>query len=227
MREVLRFGLACLFLLALVSSGAFAWVTRNGIVGTEINSLAEINLKNEFSDFERLLQLVNADTNVMVYEGLPHPVWEDEELRAELRSSRTIRRGSFAFYESEITLSKSDRLRLLEYLVSGENLEAWHGFKECGGFHPDYTTVWKSKVGEVEVQFCFGCREARIFFDGEGVRSDLSELGATRFQNFLTNYSSNCSDTLFLASMIVILLVGGSMFAYLELGRIRNTRSVG
>jgi len=97
-----------------------------------------------------------------VYEGLPHPLYEEEAFRGELKAARTAQLCGFPFYREPLELKDEDARALRDLLGDASTYRAYSGEKKCGGFHPDYAVEWPSS-GEVDrALICFGCSEVRI-----------------------------------------------------------------
>jgi hypothetical protein len=99
-----------------------------------------------------------------LYEGLPHPTYEEEAFREELKTKQTIQLSGFPFYRETLDLKVEDAKTLRGLLGDKRTYQPYRGEKKCGAFHPDYAVEWSSGGQVYRCLICFGCSEAR--FDG-------------------------------------------------------------
>jgi len=107
--------------------------------------------------------LLQAD-RLTVFEGLPHPMYEEEMFQGELKTKQTIQLSGFPFYREPLDLNDEDIRTLRGLLGERSTYKSYSGEKKCGGFHPDYAVEWSSEGRVYRCFICFGCSEAR--FDG-------------------------------------------------------------
>ncbi len=118
-----------------------------------------------------------------VYEGLPHPMYEEETFQDELKTKQTIQLSGFPFYRDPLNLKDEDIRTLRGLLGDRSTYKSYSGEKKCGGFHPDYAVEWSSDGKVYHCLICFGCTEAR--FDGPKGQTffyDLRSVGHGRDQ---------------------------------------------
>jgi hypothetical protein len=99
-----------------------------------------------------------------VYEGLPHPMYEEQTFKDELKTKETIQLSGYPFYSEPLDVNDKDIRTLRGLLGDPSANKSYSGEKECGGFHPDYAVEWLSEGKVYRCFICFGCSEAR--FDG-------------------------------------------------------------
>jgi len=130
-----------------------------------------------------MLDLCRSSTAV-VFEGLPHPMWEKQALATESRRSETFENHDFRFYRPAMPLPQEAHSLLLDLVVSTSTYRPWGGPKACGGFHPDLLLRFTTHNGPVDLHLCFGCAEA-MFFEGssfilvdmkEGISDSLQQI---------------------------------------------------
>jgi hypothetical protein len=109
-----------------------------------------------------------------VYEGLPHPRYEEAVFELELRTKPTTKLSGFPFYREPLNLKTDDVAELRSLLGASGTYQSHIDGKECGGFHPDYAVEWSSEGKIYRCLICFGCSEAR--FDGPEGRSTFYDL---------------------------------------------------
>ena len=108
------------------------------------------------------------------YEGLPHPMYEEETFREELKTKQTVQLSGFPFYREPLAIKDEDVKTLRGLLGDRSTYQSYTGEKKCGGFHPDYAVEWSTEGKVYRCLICFGCSEAR--FDGPNGESVLYDL---------------------------------------------------
>ena len=143
-----------------------------------------------FAHYDDFANAISSCTKIVVYEGLPHPTWESDLLSSEVRSNETIVLGNFHFYASPIAISARDARQICELYCSRGSFYPFQGFKDCGGFHPDWCVVWQTKETTYEVQFCFGCCEMKTTDGSNFLRCDMGNKRRKQFEAILSRYRS-------------------------------------
>ena len=109
----------------------------------------------------QIYDTVRRADRLTVYEGLPHPMYEEEAFREELRTKETTEFLGFPFYREPLDLKPEDVEALCEALGDGSTYKTYGGEKKCGGFHPDYAVEWSVEGKVYRCLICFGCVEVR------------------------------------------------------------------
>ena len=164
-----------------------SWAGKEVGKSLESDSLREKAAEDEVKKW--IATLKDADAAV-VFEGLPHQGWQEALVNDEIARKKTIRLFGYAFYEQPTELSRAQKKEFQEILASGP----WFGALEkgitknkmCGGFHPDYQIEWKTKGSVVQIQFCLGCRDVRIYTEKEKIFGDLK--GNERLTKWLRGF---------------------------------------
>jgi len=133
---------------------------------------------------------VNLDS-LIVWEGLPHPFFEPDNFKQELRKETFFVLHGYHFYRETLQTTRDDGRWLMKLLCRPTTLLGFSGAKDCGGFHPDYGIEFLR--GDVRLQFllCFGCGEAKVFGPGHEVRHDLADPAHTALRTLLQPYGSS------------------------------------
>lgn len=132
--------------------------------------------------------LQRADT-LIVYEGLPHPMFESGAFREERAYKKVFEVGAQYFYVKPLAVSDDDRKALPELFQAIDVFAPFRGEKLCGGFHADYLLEWRQKDERlVQVLVCFSCHEALVIDASGSLRSDLTEKGYTGLRGLLEKY---------------------------------------
>lgn len=101
---------------------------------------------------------------VLLHEGLPHPSFEGDLLKAELKKQKTNMIGGFPFYQARPALKPEDATALMNLLANPTSLRPLPVgvVKQCGGFHPDYCIDWQVGKKVYRCLVCFGCEEIKV-----------------------------------------------------------------
>jgi hypothetical protein len=114
-----------------------------------------------------------AATEVIIYEGLPHPDEERELLESELKRNDILSLPPLdgAFYTPAIKVV--DSVDLLNYLSGPDGIRVYSPNK-CG-FHSDYCIEFKHKNLTYRAFVCFGCRELLVMQGESGVTFAIND----------------------------------------------------
>ena len=123
-------------------------------------------------DVKPLIATVAKADKVILYEGLPHPLFEKKPLEEEKKAKKTIEIAGWAFYAEPLELKEGDGKKILDFVGSAKSYVAFSGEKKCGGFHPDYAIEWQVGKERYFVLVCFGCSEFKVYGQGKAVRTD-------------------------------------------------------
>jgi hypothetical protein len=106
--------------------------------------------------------LKQADRMVL-YEGLPHQMYEPKALEAEKKAKPTVTLHHFPFYREPLELKADEDQRLRALLGDPASFDLYSGEKRCGGFHPDYAVEWSAGGQAYQALVCLGCWEIKIY----------------------------------------------------------------
>ncbi len=134
--------------------------------------------------------LKNAD-RLVLYEGLPHQMYEAQALEAERKEKPIITLHGFPFYRETLDLKPGDDERLKALLSDRRSFSPYAGEKKCGGFHPDYAVEWSAGGRTYQALICFGCFEAKIYGPHGGTTYDVGSDVQNQFKGLLTPYRRN------------------------------------
>src|SRR5262245_18866916 len=85
-----------------------------------------------------VLESVRRADLLILFEGLPHPLYEHSHLAEEMKLKEPVTLHDHPFYKSAIEPSPEAQTTLRELLGNVASFEPFHGPKACGGFHPDW-----------------------------------------------------------------------------------------
>ncbi len=133
---------------------------------------------------------------IRLYEGLPHPSFEQEAFEAEKKSKPVEQHSGHAFYTEWLTLKPQDAEALSAILSDPKSLKPFVDGKKCGGFHPDYALQLpyaNKQKSPTWALLCFGCQEIKIIDPNTNTDStfDLSPDASEKLQTILKNYRKN------------------------------------
>ena len=142
-------------------------------------------------------QSIRQAARITLYEGLPHPMYEEAVLVAEKKAKPTVDSHGFPFYRETLDLKGADEAELRKLLGDARTYTPYGGEKKCGGFHPDYAVGWSIAGKEYISLICFGCGEIRAYGPGGAAEFDLDGEARNRLKHLLTPYVKNRPHALF------------------------------
>lgn len=159
--------------VVLLVGGSFG-ICASESVGHKPRLTKRADIEKSFPKLAGMLASIDGKSMLTLYEGLPHQMWDREQLAFELKNKESITRFGFPFYKTPNPVSEADTKLLSEALKAQEAFVRYQGFKLCGGFHPDFALVWtqEGKV-PVEIHVCLGCGEIKAYTDGVEVYCDI------------------------------------------------------
>jgi hypothetical protein len=176
------------------------WLHRFSVGGLAIAILGcapptnDPNRTTTSTDFERNKAVFTpiATAGVLtLYEGLPHQLFEAEQLEKEKKGKQSVEIHGYPFYREPIAVSAEDQKQLQAILGSADSFEKWAGERKCGGFHPDYLAEWKAGPSVSRVLICFGCGEVKAYGPDHALRSDIKSDVKTKLRDVLAKYQKN------------------------------------
>lgn len=142
---------------------------------------AEVPVQKEsakLDDLKPLIATVGKADKVILYEGLPHPLFERALVEAEKKDKKTVTIAGWPFYAEPLALKNGDAGKLTDLVGSEKTYAQFGGEKKCGGFHPDYAVEWRVGKDTYYALVCFGCGEVKVYGPtGGGVRTDFGARG--------------------------------------------------
>lgn len=141
--------------------------------------------KSLLPDFSALT--TGADT-ILLYEGLPHRVFEKEAFRVEQSRQSVFTEDRDCFYQEPLPLRDETKAKLTRIFHATGPTLPWRGEKLCGGFHADYLIEWRrAEKPLLRVLVCFGCGELKLRVANFG-RYDLTKEGEQALRAALKGY---------------------------------------
>jgi hypothetical protein len=128
---------------------------------------------------------------IALFEGLPHPLYEEQQFEQEQRTKAVRKIGNYLFYQGSLILNEGDGKRLTDILGDASTLEPFKGEKKCGGFHPDYAVEFRHGNTRYSFLICFGCGEVKITGPNTNLRMDMTRDGKKRLSKVLKGYRAN------------------------------------
>ena len=128
---------------------------------------------------------------LVLYEGLPHQMYERQALEAERKAKSTVTLHGFPFYRETLELKAADAERLKALLSDPGSYAAYSGEKKCGGFHPDHAVEWTAGGRTYQILICFGCFEAKIYSPKGEALHDFRLEASKQLKVLLAPYRKN------------------------------------
>jgi hypothetical protein len=122
-------------------------------------------------DVKAIIATAAKADKVILYEGLPHPLFEKKQLKVE-KEKKTIEIAGWPFYAEPLELKEGDGKKILDFVGNEKMYVQFRGEKKCGGFHPDYAIEWRVGKDKYHLLVCFGCSEFKVYGQGKAVRTD-------------------------------------------------------
>lgn len=157
------------------------------IAGT-VNADEKTETETNFANYNTIAIGIAKTDKVVLYEGLPHQLFERDLLEQELKTKKTVRFQGFPFYAKPLMLKDADVKALKKLITTKSSFGPWKGYKKCGGFHPDYCLVWGEGKKTYHAHVCFGCHEMKVFGPGIELYCEISSSAYTQLQKTLKPY---------------------------------------
>jgi hypothetical protein len=145
----------------------------------------------EFKKLPPMTGLLGKATKVVLYEGLPHQLWEAKLLKEELKTKKTVKINDFPFYKDVLPLRAGDGKKLTSLFGQPGVLVPFSGAKLCGGFHPDYCVEWQLGKDVYRAVICFGCHEVKFHGPKDSVYCDVNDAALAELKQILKEYRKN------------------------------------
>lgn len=127
---------------------------------------------------------------VKVYEGLPHPLYEEELFASEAKAKQIFDLYGYPFYCEPLVLKTEDIQRVKAILGDPRSHLPFVSGKKCGGFHPDFAAEWVIGTKKYVCHICFGCAEL-CYYHSATQNFDLSGGAAEQLKRILAPYRKN------------------------------------
>jgi len=144
--------------------------------------------EKDLSVFNPITEGVRHAATLVLYEGLPHPVWEKAQFKQELATQKTIQVHRYPFYEHSLLVAPEDVESLRRLCADPGSYWSYSGPKLCGGYHPDYCLAWNDGNRTYELLICFGCHEMKLYDAKHELKADVREGAYKRLQEILQKY---------------------------------------
>jgi len=144
----------------------------------------------DFTVLPALAEAIAKADKVVLFEGLPHQLFEGGLLAAELKK-KTVRFADYPFYAETLDLKDGDAKKLIATAGTKDTYRAFGGEKKCGGYHPDYAIEFHVGQAKYYALICFGCHETIVIGPKTTVRTDMSDAGHKGFEALLKGDRKN------------------------------------
>jgi hypothetical protein len=138
----------------------------------------------------KILPLLKRIKTPVLYEGLPSPVYEKDQLEIELRTKKICKIAGYDFYDSSKALDANGDRELIAALTAEAAYSPYESGNFCT-FHPDWCFQWKAGNETYSVLVCLGCHEALFITPAEKMSAYLSDGGFESLNKILRDYHTN------------------------------------
>ena len=184
MRISFRTVLKGLVVLMVVTAIGVAWRFRPD----EKGRIVPLGERIDMTVLPEFIDALAKAKEMTVFEGLPHPHWEPDELQTERRSKKCVNLHGYLFYDDARVAAGEDFVSLQQALSLRGGIIEWGGHKLCGGYHPDYLIRWKADDGTYDALVCFGCHEIKLFGPRDQLYADLLKPTYAQLEQSLSQF---------------------------------------
>lgn len=156
--------------------------------GRKTTLVNQENIVASFAKLKPAVATLTEKSELILYEGLPHQTWDRKLLESELKKKATVSRHGFPFYKRPNPVTEKDAKTLLALAKDPKSFAPFTPHKRCGGFHPDFSLVWKSGNEDLEMHVCFGCHEIKVYKGNVTVHCDIRGETYNKLKKLLANY---------------------------------------
>jgi hypothetical protein len=139
-------------------------------------------------DVSPFFAAVSLAGSVVVYEGLPHQMWEETAYATEVKRRDLVWFEGYPFYATPLSVPQKELKRLTAIALRKEAHVRYSGFKMCGGYHPDYAVVWEKEGKQSGSLICLGCHEWKNFTSQGWIYEDLEPAAYAELREILSKY---------------------------------------
>ena len=135
------------------------------------------------------MRSLKASSEIVVYEGLPHPLREADTLAQEKQRPDIAVIGGFHFYTPGVKANAEQKKQIKNILGDGDRYYTRGGEPtDCGPFHPDYAVEWTVDGLMYYILVCFSCDEAWIMSGNE--REEFNMKGTSDVESIFSKFSA-------------------------------------
>jgi hypothetical protein len=173
-------------IILLAFLGLCGWLSGCSSDTEQIGELPRAD--RSLGDISKFLSAVASAEEISIYEGLPHPAWEQELYAAEAKRADLVWFEGYPFYAKPLGLPEVEKKQLSAIALAKEGHVPFGLPKFCGGFHPDYVIVWTKQGKKSGSLICFGCHEWKNFTPAGRLYEDLSPAAYDQLRGILSKY---------------------------------------
>jgi len=145
------------------------------------------------ADRTKFISAIRGATKITVFEGMPHPAWEGEDLKVETKRKDHLILHTQHFYSEPLVISEGEIREIQRAFENRKTFFVMESIvmKMCGGFHADYAVEWTLPEGKYCALICLGCED--LWLRGPGMTHDcmLSKFAAEGFKTLLRPHRQN------------------------------------
>ena len=147
--------------------------------------------ETNFDNYKPLAEAIGKADRVVLYEGLPHQVFEAKLLETERKEKKTVEHHGFPFYSEPLELKGDDGQKLIALFTDPGSFSKLTEWKRCGGFHPDYLVEYNVGDDVYRMLVCLGCCEVKVYGPKAGLYCDICGKSKEAFEKVLKPYRKN------------------------------------
>ena len=135
------------------------------------------------------MRSLKASSEIVVYEGLPHPLREADTFAQEKQRPDIVMIGGFHFYSPGVKANAGQKKQIKNILGADDRYYIRTGQpSDCGPFHPDYAVQWVNGGMMCHILVCFSCGEAWIVSENE--REEFNIKGTRDVESLFSEFSA-------------------------------------
>ena len=135
------------------------------------------------------MRSLKASSEIVVYEGLPHPLREADTLAQEKQRPDIAVIGGFDFYSPGVKANAEQKKQIKNILGDDDRYYTRGGEPtDCGPFHPDYAVEWTDDGLMYYILVCFSCDEAWIMSGND--REEFNIKGTRDVESIFSKFSA-------------------------------------
>lgn len=173
-------------------------MTRAVVAAVIASSACARPARDRDGDPSKFISVMRSADRVVVWEGLPHDLFERGLFERE-RANPVHELFGFAFYPTPLSLDAAEVARLSRLLGEPATFEPFAGAKPCGGFHPDDAIEVRAGAAVCYALLCFGCGEVELHCDNFQARFEDRETWT--LANLLLSHRTSRPDSTYFESV--------------------------
>ena len=166
--------------------------SRKQVVGRKPKLRDPVRISASFSKLQPLISQIDDEKPLTIFRGVPRSSSSKKGAESNATDpSKLIKRYDFDFFRVPISIEPETRSLFNQLLNTPKTYKQFRGFKFCGGFHPDFSFVYRCKAGELEIQLCLTCHEIKLFQNRTEVYCDIESSAYEEIYKLIPSLDTN------------------------------------